>query len=553
MQKQNESVNGASAKNLFGDKKNSIFLEFKSKELRDQADNLKNRYFDYLIYIGLFFLLCMLFAFVPLTSDDLIFKGTTGRNLSEILSYAFNYGNGRFLGNFSLSVCVHFNMFKILFKSAIILFISYSISKLFNFEKYYMTCINVMIIMFLSSGFLSQCFTWTAGFCNYVVPVSLLMSCLLLLKYYSSKQNKIIRFLMLFLLSICGISVQLFSENTSITVVALSIILIITNAIQHKKLEFSLFTFFASSVVGGIIMMVIPVLANAQDKLTDYRNIATIRTLYIYVLHNISRISNIMNSAALLWFLLSTVLLIHIFRTLKISFARNKIIRSLILIIYPFVCLVFNLLTDKIYDTHNLVITFFSIFLFFAYVINTISIIWKLSKKQDLTYSIAFLVTAILSVAPLMIINLAGHRTYFITIFILYLMILSTIKTSNFNVSGIDKDLLNVLKISPVIVCACVIILSTGLMMDNFVLDKVRGEYILEKMSDNVQYIEVPRLPFQNIVYEQYLPAYEKYYYYKTPGDVTLNFVDIEGWDGFKTYKNKRADAVTLCLDDIVS
>lgn len=210
---------------------------------------LKNKYnVIFCIEFILFINLAMLF--VP-TNDDLRFAFYSQYNsFAEFIHQTLYYGNGRLLGNgLIIFFSKHPNFFYPL--EAILIFVLASETEKLTELKNSKLLVAGFLLLQPILGF-RECIAWMSAFINYYIPIFLLVSALVIIKYHYANKNKAF----LVLLFIIGFSQQLFIEhNTIINLLISGLILFVCLIKKHRNAYTDSFVFFISNIIGTIVML----------------------------------------------------------------------------------------------------------------------------------------------------------------------------------------------------------------------------------------------------------------------------------------------------------
>lgn len=362
-----------------------------------------------LVFLG--FLL--MFIFLLPSCDVFVFNHGTDGSLASAVDYSMNYGNGRFLGNFLAVVFSHSFVFAGIFEAIILSVLVISLNILL-FNNKPITVIPLAIFITIPcSGIISECYYMFCAFLNYVVPVVLAAVCLVIMRrIYKGKLSKIAQFGLNFLLFVLTFAACLFSENSTILLAALAVLICISDILKDKKLHISSVLFFAAIILGGIVMMAIPMVTQTAFKMDSYRSISTtIPALLDTIVGNFVAFTTFFATFIPLVVLLSVALIF----TAKKNCDNKKLCNGLIFVFisYAVSCIVFSFVDTNprrlnwIYLLHA---AMFCIYLI-AMAITVLSIKDKAVKKK----SIVLAVVIVVSVAPMMLVNQYGYRTFYTT------------------------------------------------------------------------------------------------------------------------------------------
>lgn len=120
------------------------------------------------LYIYILFALVILCVtyYMPLTHDDWHFfyplRGKT---------WWIFYGNGRFIGNFVVTILCRSHIVRAIIKTVAILLMVLLIQKIAYIKQNGQLMIVMLLVGLPAKAIYAESYTWTAGFCNYVLAV----------------------------------------------------------------------------------------------------------------------------------------------------------------------------------------------------------------------------------------------------------------------------------------------------------------------------------------------------------------------------------------------
>lgn len=376
--------------------------------------NFKNCYLiESLFFVLVFACFSVATCFTQPKIDDHIFSVCTELNFSSVFSYSFAYGNGRLFGNTIAILFSHLYLLKPLFSGFILSTLSIMLYKLFFDHNIPIFLAISLLVLFPSILFFENSYAFFPSFANYVVPFTFAVSSLVLFKSYkfnndADKKSGVLKLVFAFLLNFVAC---FFSENTTIVIITMSVLLNIRDFLLNKKLSVSNFVMLASSGLGGLGMLLIPHIFGVSEKLDGYHSVSF-------------KLTDIVGNIMLICDIIS-ILIIPI-SLLSFSFVLTYCKRKKTFIDYFLLCylvcysgfiVVYNEL-DYNNAFFRLMITFLSIF----YLIS-ISVLSLKFKDKDIKYtSFGFCILISISIASMIFVNIVGPRTHYTT-FILILML----------------------------------------------------------------------------------------------------------------------------------
>jgi hypothetical protein len=131
------------------------------------------------VFCGFF----LMFLFICPQSDVFLFAQATDGSFSSVLSYSLNYGNGRLLGNvMGVYFSAHFACAGLIVSFVLTLLVVL-LNCIFWDNSNYAIFPLALLIAVPGGGMVGECYYLFAGFCNYVVPIVLLLVGILIIKY----------------------------------------------------------------------------------------------------------------------------------------------------------------------------------------------------------------------------------------------------------------------------------------------------------------------------------------------------------------------------------
>ncbi len=231
-----------------------------------QTPKYKHKSKEYVyILVALFLFIFFIEFCVPATSDDLLFACKSSLSFREIIRYVLYYGNGRFLGNLCSIVLSRFHVWAAFFKAFVLTVLLDRMAAFFSFRKTHRTislCALFLLIFCMSPSLFSEVISWTSGFTNYITPMLLVMICI---EFCTDEEKKKYCFPILIL----GFCCQFFVEHISIITVILSCAGMVWFAKQSKEKSKRFFFWLIGSLLGLIIMVLLPRLFYVPGNQTE--------------------------------------------------------------------------------------------------------------------------------------------------------------------------------------------------------------------------------------------------------------------------------------------
>ena len=400
--------------------------------------SVKKLRLDSLIYILFAVFYLWLAAQIPYTHDDWDWGLDIG--MQQWLTASVN---SRYVGNFFEIIMTRSPILKTIIMGSTFFFLPYLISSMaVNDKKQPQT----KVLLFLAANFLfltmsrliwSETYGWVAGFANFCLSSVFMLLCInqwfpLSEKDYSSPKQNAAGNIMWFLIAFLG---QLFIENLSIIMAALSVIACIMSYVRTKKLS-DRYVFMAIGMILGLCVMfsssVYASLFGSGEAVDGYRQliVSTEGSLLSKLFNLFVQAARLVTRAGEANFVLCiSVLAVLTYKTAS-SHANKHVKYGLISINLLFsIYFIVNLILQTDYTPDRILLSAFAAMvngLYFLMVPLEIYIIYNNDLVlQRKLICIWFVGVALL--APLVVTNEAGYRLIFslnvmVTLFILYIL-----------------------------------------------------------------------------------------------------------------------------------
>ncbi|MBR2589767.1 MAG: hypothetical protein IKE65_02460 [Clostridia bacterium] len=209
---------------------------------------LKNR--DNRFYLYLFPAILVLAAFFIPSADD--YGWATSDGLEVFHNGFFDNYNGRYLGNLTVLGFTRVPYLLPLIKATTLILIVYFIQKLISFKSRRFRIVSAIIILVPGALFI-QSFVWTAGFCNYTLPLPIYLFCAYVLLNRNDLQGwkKAASIIVLFVLGIAG---QLFMEPFTLFCLLFSAVALVYLSVKNHRFHLPACIYFGACIIGAVIM-----------------------------------------------------------------------------------------------------------------------------------------------------------------------------------------------------------------------------------------------------------------------------------------------------------
>lgn len=458
-------------------------------------------------YLVVFVCFLSMFFFITPQSDVFLFARNTDGSLFSALEHSLYYGNGRLLGNLiAVFFSSHFEFAGLLLAISMTVIVGATNHLLFNSNPHFMF-LTAIVVAFPSAGILKECYYLFASFVNYMFSLIPILLILILIRSMDKRKDAsaILKILTCIFILFLGISSCLFSENTTIVSFVLSICLLISQAFVKKIRTSYSFLYFLSTIVGSITMFMIPKVTETEWKMEHYRKLSTtIPEIIDSAFGSFVKFSQIFTGILPAVIPLSIALFVL---AIKNSNKLQKI-QQFIFLLYPIYCVVNATITlTSLYIPWT---NLFPAMLTALFIVAAAYTIFCIKDKQ-FRLNALFISAALMStVAPMMLVNQYGHRTYVITFFVaLFLSAYLLKKSSVLNFSVLQKHNISPKLLSSVFCCIflglTVFLTSQTIYNYNFYVE--RTTYIANEINNNQsESIKVPILPSNSTSVEDDYP-----------------------------------------------
>ncbi len=496
-----------------------------------------NRIFTVLLGVFIYCSLFLIFLFNFFGADDYSMQvGEIAQNCANGFDFSFRYGNGRFLGNLSLYYFNYFPIIRMIIKPLALTLLIFCLHYVFEIKALWLKIVTALIVIFPSSGFYSSCYSINACFGNYVLPVTNIFLCLALIKAIKTKKRKI-NFLLYFFLLLASVCMQLYSENSTIVFLVTAVFFVAYDLIASKKVYLCDTVFLIGGISGAVIMYIIPRIADNliinTTTMSEYRKLVLSIPFFVGVIAKFAE--NI--STAFLLFIIFGLLLIFIVKKESPN-DKYKFGHILISAVYPIVCLLYQLIqTGETKVNSNVKLALLA--LMGLFLLNAFIIILRFIKPiREKTFLIFMTVILAMSAGMFMFVNLHGYRTFYLSLFILFSIILYLAQYI-FKTYSLEMESVRVKQLS--CIAAVVMVCFVGLLqfqtIQNYDFFAMRQEYVDIKIAEGCKDISVSKVPNTNLVRDEWIEFYKAFYTKNAP-DVKITFIDREEWSWYWKYRS---------------
>ncbi len=451
-------------------------------------------------------------------------------------------GNGRILGNFILYVFGVVPLFRIIFKPLVLTTIIFLCEFVFNIKETWQKITVSLLIIIPSSGFFANCYMSNPCFANYVIPLFCFLICMAFIRFLQNLQsgNKLKKIGINIVILFFAVCMQLYSENTTVVAFTFAGFMLIYSIVSKKdKLKY--IAFFAGSLVGLLIMFLVPkMIGYVLVDMSAYRGLVF---NVPYAVGVIAKFSDYFSTVTL-WILIFGAMQIYLLKK-EASNDRFYIGHIIVAAIYPGICILYSFTRTTEYKVIAGLTLFLTGMMILFFLNAAIIFIRYFKKKETVIFSLFMLMLMAMSVGMFMVINLNGYRVFYLTVFIFVCLNLFILNYLNNNYSEIwiflkPSKVKNYVCL--ILMCCFAIILPLQIMQE-YDVQVMRHEYVEERLSAGDKEIYIPKIPNKNLVRDIYIGFYRSYVM-KNYSDVKFYFVDIEDWEKVEDYYALQNDPI---------
>lgn len=378
----------------------------------------KPRIITALAYLGVLAGFILMYFFMLPQMDVFLLSLYVENDLRSAIDFSLFYGNGRLLGNI---LGIHFSNHFMLATFAVPIFLT-AIAGLLNailLDNNPYTIFPIALFVAVPSvGVVQKCYYTFASFANYVMPIAFFLFGIYafgkLAKERASLSSvyKSILGLLGFVSTVCAC---LFSENTTILVVVAALAMVVYDYIRVRKHSVPLWLHLGAALAGAAIMVLVPIVTKTNGNLSGYRHIATsFSELMQLCIFSFAKFADILNRMYLLLFLFSLGMILLCSKQTRFA-STLKPLQVGIFAAYPILCLILNQfdLNDPLSYTTVLKLADAALVALLA--VNVVVTVLLVDDPLLRLRCILMSIIVICTVAPMMIVNANGIRTFYTT------------------------------------------------------------------------------------------------------------------------------------------
>ncbi len=480
----------------------------------------------------------MCFAFLayimycaPLTSDDFFFKHFAELGLAGKVRFVLRYGNGRIAGNLLTMLLVNHPVLLVVAKSVMILLLIWLIAKLFGGDKRLSTlALAFLLIIGMSPDLFSQTLTWTSGFAVYTVSVLCTLLCIrmILLRQEAERIHPVAYALRLIGLIVIGFLGQLCVEHVTIIN---SLLGAAATAYFWKRSEYAQRTlslvWLISAVLGTAAMYFVPQMFYQPGNFVEHYGRALQMGSFFEAWQSFYR--NLLGLSSMFAenVVLLAVLSILAFAVLRITKERWK--NPKLNMVCQWVCVGFlsfvfvntalcknvwfgRFTAERLALIVLLTMVFFVVFLL---------AVWHIPHKATRIIAIACVVTAAMSVAPLLFVTPTVNRYLF---FAYCSLSAAAVVCARWLRGAIAVPAANGAGMLTGAFAVVLAVCLAGLFTNIHDLWLQQQAHIAAQMSQGAAAIVVDRCPHEYVYENRTAWSHKYWYYYNEVGDIAFSF-----------------------------
>lgn len=442
-------------------------------------------------YIFVFLGFALSYMFTYPQYDVLIFTRDYESGFLTILNEAIHYGNGRLLGNV-LGFYFSHHFTAAIFVTAFFLTLTVYLANRLFFDGKSKYIFPIAVLTALPAiGIMREVYCMIAAFCNYAVPfVFALISCNMIKNLRCGGSR-----LLLVPLAVSSACACLFSENTTVVLICLAVLIIIFDLFKEKKMTVAGAVNLVFTAVGTGIMLLIPRVTDTTEKLSYYRGYVTEPMSLLYNAISALRSFAVLAAQYLpVYLVISAVMIFVLYRHCKHG-KGFKILLTALLCVLPILSLLTLIFFEK---ASNFSAVYLLVELVYLAAVLAVSVLSK--RKEFILSTLATVILLGSAVAPMMIVNHRGDRTFFTTFAILLCFALYLISVIREEIQ-IKNRIKRAFRIASPVIFAAVSLTMLVLCAQNFAAYAFRADYIASQATKTL-YISVPALPHSRLATE---------------------------------------------------
>ena len=450
-----------------------------------------------------------LFRIFPLTGDDWFREGLgaslhSAGDLARTVAQKWSTTNGRILGNVLAYSAGSRPLLRDLLRTAITLALAALLARVTNHRSAAGLALCAALVLALPREMFREIYPWAAGYFNYVPPVALSLGALALMQWLFTDQDVRGGKARCAVLFLTGFAAQLFIENVTFYVLCSAGIVNLWQLVCRRRLSAPLMWYLFGAVLGAALLLASPsyldiLLRGEGYQVSAVGGLAGLiesarknqETVFRYLLAD----------CPLLYGSVTLLLGARLFRTRRFG-AVDLALFGLLL----GCCAALFFGTWTVNGTSGLCLAWFV--LAAAAVVRWTEGAWAMP--------LYFLLAALCAAFPLLFVSPIGPRCLYASYVFLLAAALSLLE---------EKALSAVwTRAACVLTCAAVLAFYASVYLPLHRTDVAQRKTIEEAMARGEQTVTVPAYSDHRWLWEPDTPKMQYAYYYKVPGDLTIEF-----------------------------
>lgn len=479
------------------------------------------------------FLLLLSKGFVTSGDDWFFTSRTMDESFFEALQKAwanasghYRGTNGRLLGNGFSKGFGCSELFRELARCGIILTILLQLCRTAKVRSLVLYSAALMLTVALPTELYAQSYAWAAGFFNYVPPLVVILAYILRVStLLQGGKDSAPWGLAMLLMLLAG---QLFVENVTIGMCLLTGGVLIWHLASKRGMSWSLTGALAGSVIGCIIMFSAPGYANVNQE--GYRQVsATFEELMKVIKSNFSVITGYLTEDNWLVIVPLTALSIYLLASVqkKTALVHGALTGLMICPVYFYAH--HELLGQLSYSEWVAELSFWlDVAANLAYLLCVLAAVLLGAADDDRKCRAVLCICAVPAVfGPLVVVYPIGPRCLYIPYMLLVCLVLILAAEV---LDHLPEKALRSIRTPLIAAVCCVLCVYLWVAVWNGHCEQVRTRQIETAMAAGASSVELPSFPYGTYLHNGNGSAMQYYYYYETPGDLQLVFIDPATW-----------------------
>lgn len=504
-------------------------------------DNTKKKFCKYTVIVSVFIITFIILYGSPVNGDDWFFTRYGGLALENLIDKTNRYWhilNGRVLGNLGSIAFSQYQLARELMKTIIVFGTMIFILKCNLAEKENKKSIWIIItfilVFLMPKEIYRETYSWMSGFFNYVPPILIILIYIYIVRNIFTKQKikdkgyKIVGSFILGLIS------QLYIENITIFTIVMSFSLIIWYLLEQKKISYIMVAHFLGSIAGGFIMFSSPTYSQMAKNEYEERSISlgildllrTAKSNYeIFSLYSIRK-------EILLLILISfaCIIILYLNKKNEIKYSVMQQLSGVVLIVTPIYAYVTSRFANNIYISGSILKMCLDGIGWMIYLLTISYVIYTCVKNSGYrNRSIFFLWCALISVAPMLVVQPLGPRCFYVSYIFITCVVINLLAyiDSEIHIFN-DKLICQLVCVIFIFVASIYIYIFSKIGYIN----RISLEHINNEMKKGKTEIILPLFPYDQYIHEPYAVEKMGYYlyYYKTPEDIQFKYISYDEW-----------------------